>query len=231
MNKRFLGALMVVALLLGLAGIAVAQTGGGVGLVRPLVVSIEQAVPVELTLAVAQGDGTVVTMTAPITVAVGLQIRIDGDQVVAVAPVEAAEPPVVAVEAAPVMAVATDSEGYQVDDILWRVVGAEAPGSVFDDPDDMYREITTAATFVVVEFLVENVGSAPTDIRSNVEVFLRDDQERVFEMADGYFGDACFLVDMNPGISARCRMLFEVPPTATGFEVLLGETGVVSIME
>lgn len=226
--KRVFGVLVVV-LLLGLAGIAVAQTEGGAGLVRPLVVSIEQAVPVELTLAVAQGDGAVVTMTAPITVAVGLRIRIDGDQVVAVAPVENAASPVVAVEAAPVMAPAS-GEGFQSGDFRWSVVGAENAGTTFDLPDDMYKALETTGTFIVVEFEVENTGKAPAGIGSDMQIYLKDDAERRFDTQVWYFGDACYFVELNPGLSQNCRLVFEAPAAAQGFVLVMDDAGEVPLM-
>lgn len=75
----------VLAILLALAGgAAIAQTGVLAGLTQPFVVSIEQQVPVEVTLALPMEDGAVITATAPLTVGVSLQVKIDGAQVVAV---------------------------------------------------------------------------------------------------------------------------------------------------
>lgn len=93
-----LAAAVAAALLFG-AG-ALAQDGLLAGLVQPLVVNIEQQVPVDVTLRLPLEDGTVVTATAPITVGIALQVKIDGAGVVAVTAGEA-EPVAVAAEAAP----------------------------------------------------------------------------------------------------------------------------------
>lgn len=90
-------------------GAVAAQTGALAGLAQPIVVTIDQVVPADVTLAIVQGDGAVVTTTVPITVGVSLQIKIDGATVVAVAPA-AAEPATVAVAAVEVAAA-----GDQVD--------------------------------------------------------------------------------------------------------------------
>jgi hypothetical protein len=92
-------------------GAAIGQTGILAGLVQPFVVNIEQQVPVEVTLALPMDDGTVITATAPITVGVSLQVKIDGAQVVAVTSAEA-EPAAATIEAVPV---AEESAGEGVD--------------------------------------------------------------------------------------------------------------------
>lgn len=92
-----LAAVVAAALTVFLAGIAVAQSGALAGLAQPVIVTVEQLVPVDVTLALPQDDGSVITTTAPLTVGVSLQIKIDGNQVVAVAPAAEAEPAEVAV--------------------------------------------------------------------------------------------------------------------------------------
>ncbi len=61
-----------------LVGLAAAQTGAFAGLTQPLLVTVEQVVPVDVTVALPQADDTVLTATVPLTVAVNLQIKIDG---------------------------------------------------------------------------------------------------------------------------------------------------------
>jgi hypothetical protein len=97
--RKYLAPATVVtaALTVFLAGIAVAQSGALAGLAQPVIINIEQLVPVDVTLAIPQDDGSVITTTAPLTVGVSLQIKIDGNHVVAVAPAAEAEPAEVAV--------------------------------------------------------------------------------------------------------------------------------------
>ncbi len=97
--KRYTPA-VAVALLLLLAGIAIAQTGAVPGLTQPVLVTVSQVIPADITLAIPQDDGAVLTVTAPITVGVNLQITIDGAHVVDVE-VGETEPPAVAVEELP----------------------------------------------------------------------------------------------------------------------------------
>lgn len=97
--KRYTPA-VAVALLLLLAGIAIAQTGAVPGLVQPVLVTVNQVIPADITLAIPQDDGAVLTVTAPITVGVNLQITLDGAHVVAVEALEA-EPPTITAEALP----------------------------------------------------------------------------------------------------------------------------------
>lgn len=92
-----LAAIVVLAFVLT-AG-ALAQDGLLAGLVQPQVVNIEQQVPVVVTLRLPMEDGTVVTTTAPITVGVALQVKIDGVGVTSV----------VAGDAAPAVASAHDT--------------------------------------------------------------------------------------------------------------------------
>ena len=73
---------LAVGLALVLGATALGQGGQLAGLVQPQVVSIEQLVPVDVTLAVPLDDGSVVTATAPITVGISLQVKIDGAGVV-----------------------------------------------------------------------------------------------------------------------------------------------------
>lgn len=98
--KRYTPALAF-TLLLTLAGLAIAQTGAVPGLTQPILVTVTQAVPADITLAIPQDDGAVLTVTAPITVGVNLQITIDGAHVVAVEAAEATPPIVVVEELAP----------------------------------------------------------------------------------------------------------------------------------
>lgn len=101
MRKYFAPAVVIaIALALLLAGLAVAQSGALAGLAQPVIVTVDQLVPVEVTLAIPQDDGSVLDVTAPLTVGVSLQIKIDGNHVIAVEPAAEAEPAEVAVATA-----------------------------------------------------------------------------------------------------------------------------------
>lgn len=89
-----------------LVSLAAAQSGAFAGLAQPILVAIDQTVPADVTLAIPQDDGTVLTTTVPITVGVNLQITIDGAQVVAIEPAANADDADISVESLPV----TDDE-------------------------------------------------------------------------------------------------------------------------
>ncbi len=99
MKRTIIAAAVASLLTLGVALAAFAQSGALAGLLNPLVVKIQQAVPVELTVATAQEDGSVITSTVPITVGVDLAITIQGSQVVSLT--AGAGEPTVAVQALP----------------------------------------------------------------------------------------------------------------------------------
>ena len=65
MRRMWLGLMVAGLLVLLLALAAGAQQGGLAGLLQPLVVDVEQAVPVEVALAVPVGEGEVMTASAP----------------------------------------------------------------------------------------------------------------------------------------------------------------------
>lgn len=87
-----------VLLTLAIVSAVAAQTGALIGITRPFVVNIEQAVPVTLELAMAMEDGKIVTVTTPITVGVNLQVKVDGAQVVGVTMAKPEPTPVMAVK-------------------------------------------------------------------------------------------------------------------------------------
>lgn len=99
--KRHTPALALVLLLL-LTGIAIAQTGDVISsFTQPVLVTVSQVIPADITLAIPQDDGAVLTVTAPITVGVNLQITLDGAHVTAVEAGETEPPAVVVEELAP----------------------------------------------------------------------------------------------------------------------------------
>lgn len=105
-----------------LVSLAAAQNGAFAGLAQPILVAIDQTVPADVTLAIPQDDGTVLTTTVPITVGVNLQIAINGANVVSVEPAASAEDPVVAVEQ-------IDPIGDQVDSV-GRSYSIEIPEAI-----------------------------------------------------------------------------------------------------
>ncbi|HRW50910.1 MAG: FxLYD domain-containing protein [Actinobacteria bacterium] len=136
-----------------LIGLAAAQTGSFAGLGQPILVTIEQAVPVDVTVAIPQADDTVVTATVPLTIGVNLQIKIDGASVVAVEPAADAEPVVVAAEA-----VVDEQESASDDGQLLDAAGI--PYAVQAPDDLVITQVTSKSTFNSTSIVgqIENVG-------------------------------------------------------------------------
>lgn len=97
-HKRVVLWVLAGILALGLVATALGQAGPA-GLVQGQTITVEQAVPVAVTLALPLEDGTVVTATAPITVGIALQVRIEGLNVVSVTAAGPASAAAVAVDA------------------------------------------------------------------------------------------------------------------------------------
>ncbi len=82
MKRTIIAAAVASLVTIGVALTAIAQSNALAGLLNPLIVKISQDVPVELTVATAQDDGSVITSTVPLTVGVDIAITIQGSQVV-----------------------------------------------------------------------------------------------------------------------------------------------------
>ena len=124
--------LLGVSLAIMLAGYAAAETVLP-GLAQPVLVVVDQVVPADITLTIPQDDGTTLTVTAPISVGVNLQITIDGANVLAVAQAAETEPPEPA------------ALSETVDGITVEVVGLEVtPFEDFSEADPKTAERLTA---------------------------------------------------------------------------------------
>jgi hypothetical protein len=157
LRSLMLAAAIVIALLLA-AG-ALAQDGLLAGLVQPLVVNIEQQVPVDVTLSLPLDDGTIVTATAPLTVGIALQVNIDGAGVVAVTAGEA-EPVELAAEAAPAPAA---SQPEAVGGALVDLSGI--PYSVQTDLPVAITQVRSQAMFGTTRLVGEIVNNGDEELR------------------------------------------------------------------
>ena len=136
-----LATIAVLALVLS-AG-ALAQDGLLVGLVQPQVVNIEQQVPVAVTLVLPMEDGTVVTTTAPITVGIALQVKIDGTGVTSV----------VAGELAAAVSVhdATEADGQSS-------AAAESPSDQLVDLEGIPYTVEAAKDIAILQIRSEGIA-------------------------------------------------------------------------
>jgi len=94
MKRTIIAAAVASLVTIAVAFAALAQSNALAGLLNPLIVKISQDVPVELTVATAQDDGSVITSTVPLTVGVDLAITIRGAHVVGVTAADTAVPQV-----------------------------------------------------------------------------------------------------------------------------------------
>ena len=98
MKRTIIAAAVASLVIIGVALTAIAQSDTLAGLLNPLVVKIQQTVPIELTVATAQEDGSVITSTVPLTVGVDLGITIQGARLMSVVAAEAPDNVTVAVQ-------------------------------------------------------------------------------------------------------------------------------------
>ncbi len=193
-HSRFLALAAGAALVLAAGVSALAQDGLLAGLAQPVVVNIEQQVPVDVTLALPQADGAVVTATAPITVDIALQVKIDGAGVVSVVAGEA-EPAKALVEATAPSGTSLDKEG--------RTYTTEVPEGL---------EITQLESKVNalddIELIgeVRNTGDAALEYVEVVATFYGADGS-IVEVASTYLD----LDMLEPGQAAPFKMLPNVP--------------------
>lgn len=179
-------------LTIAVAGLAVAQSGAFAGLAQPVIVTVEQAVPVEIVLALPQEDGTMLDVTAPLTVGVSLQVKIDGTGVVAVDAVGDSE---AAVTVAADDAALVDGEG--------RAYTVDLPAGI-DLVQIESQENELGELAVIGE--VQNTGTAALEYVEIVGTFY--DEEGVIVWTESTYLD---LEIVEPGQSSSFRMLLSVP--------------------
>nr|WP_245248501.1 DUF4352 domain-containing protein [Paenibacillus sp. PvR133] len=95
----------------------------------------------------------------------------------------------------------------------FTVAGTSEKGSVGD--------ITTEGKFVVVSVKVRNVGSKPVNIDSNY-FSLYDSNGRKYDPssdANSYLKEQFAFDSLNPGLSRKAEVAFEVPKDAVGFSL------------
>ncbi len=125
--KRMLLGITAATMLVFVATFGVMAQGGLPGLAQPIVINIDQAVPVDVTMALPLDDGTIVTTTAPITVTVVLQVKLEGKNVVSVTPLEADAPTISTDQAEPAEA---ENAGGELVDLSGIPYTVETDGNI-----------------------------------------------------------------------------------------------------
>ena len=117
---------------------------------------------------------------------------------------------------------ASIGESVIVGDVAYTVTRA-IQETRLEDPSGFSEPLE--GNFVVVDFTVENLGDEPMSV-SDIGLYIYDSQGRQFETEQdvpfGYIPENkdLFLIDrVNPGLSQEVRVVFSVPPDATGLEL------------
>lgn len=192
MKRPTLVAALAAILTLLAAVTALARTNALAGLLNPIVVTIDQAIPVTLTLA----DSAGLTTTVPLTVGVNLAITLDGAQLVDVA----------AGASKPAVAVAQGLANPSVVDNSGIPYTAEAPiGYVVE-------QMVAIAMFDVTQIsgeVTNNTGKKPPIPMVAVTVY--DSKGKMLLTTMGFFS-----ADLEPGATAPFTALVNLPINEIG---------------
>lgn len=206
--------------------IAAFAQDGVAAFVRPLVVDVQQVVPIVADVILPLDNGTTVTATVPLTVNIALQVSLSGVVSNSVKIQEETEPTVEITEALPSEHQSTSvsqDEKLIYDKLSWTVDTAENMGQEYDNPDDFFKALSTKASFIVVNFTVENIGDTPKNAEfgqfNDYSIVLQDGKGRKFDPYDGIY-ESCRLVELNPGLSESCVIAFEVPKDAADLSII-----------
>lgn len=113
-------------------------------------------------------------------------------------------------------------------DVQWTVTSAERVGELVREGPTPKLTKTEQGSFVTVDFDFTNNGSDPVTL-NNASVTLLDGGGRESNPksdASTYIPEdrRIFLEGVNPGITRPGRVIFEVPPDASGFQLQVGDT-------
>ena len=127
-------------------------------------------------------------------------------------------------EAAPVAI----GEPATAGDVQWTVTSAERVGELRREGPTPKLTKTEQGSFVTVDFDFTNNGSDSATL-DNASVTLLDGEGRESRPkpdASTYIPEdrRIFLESVNPGITRQGRVIFEVPPDASGFQLQVGDT-------
>jgi hypothetical protein len=113
-------------------------------------------------------------------------------------------------------------------DVQWTVTGAESVGElVREGPTPKLTKIEQGR-FVTIDFDFTNNGDSSAML-DNASVTLLDSEDRESRPkpdASTYIPEdrKIFLESVNLGITRQGRVIFEVPPEASGFQLQVGDT-------
>jgi hypothetical protein len=203
------------------AGVFVAfgQTDSSIGSFQPFVVDVHQSVPIQVSIPIS--NTVAPTLTVPLTVGISLRVNIEGPNQAVVEPLSTSPAEVMIATTTPPPIARNEA---MFNDIVWTVVRAKNFGSAADLSEYGYTGIwESSGEFIVVDFSLENIGKLPFDGDEDLRGFdvrLVDDKSRLFET---HLPSKCRDVNLNPGFSESCFIVFEVAKDATILKVRLSQ--------
>lgn len=187
--RRVLYALAVATVLLLGGALVVLAQGGAVSLLQPVVVTVNQAVPVNVTLG-GVVNGQAVTLTAPMTMAIAVQVRLEGRGA-----------SVVAAQAAPAGTAPAAQGG-----VLRDLRGVQYKVDV-RPPFELTQVGSTVSPvgWISVVGEVKNTGTVPLRYVKGIVTFYKDG--KIVQVGEGYTK----LDVLEPGQSAPFETILPLP--------------------
>lgn len=198
-----------------------AQTNTLIGFAKPLILDINQIIPITADVVVSDG----VTATVPLTVEVSLRVSVSG-AISNTVVVQKTEPKIAMV--VPTPRPLTDGTTV-LDTFEYSIIQLVNHGTTYDDPEDTYKEQSADGDLLEVQFTVENLETSQKNIRLNgglwssdtpFGILVVDNFGREFSRFYGVYGVDCGEMKLNPGVPTKCSLLFEVPPGGGEYNVL-----------
>jgi hypothetical protein len=113
-------------------------------------------------------------------------------------------------------------------DIQWTVTGAERVGELIREGPTPKLTKTEQGSFVTVDFDFTNNGDSSASLSGNSLTLIDSEgrESRHKSDASAYIPEErkVLLESVNPGITRQGRVIFEVPPDSSGFQLQLGDT-------
>jgi len=217
--SMMIGAVMATAILVS---VAVFAQNGIAAFVRPLIVDVQQVVPVLADVVVPLGDGTTVTVTVPLTINVALQVSLSGVISESVQVVEETEPVIVTKKPEGVQ---STENNLIINGVQWTIENVERLGTKMDLGVQDSLKFETRGEFVIIHVVLENVIDKPVQLYIDFNVELVDDSERAFApVVVGYaLDELCSSMEINPGIETPCEIPFEMPKDAKGLRLRISD--------
>lgn len=111
------------------------------------------------------------------------------------------------------------------DNVEWKVLSAENLGDTITSTNQFMPPIKSSGNWISVRLEVKNVGTKakyfvdPQIIDSLGTKYLKSTETMFYVPADEY----PILENMNPGIAKTFTIIYDVPKTSTGLQLLVGE--------